>query len=199
MKIQSLIKVVAVASLAGCASTPATSRNVSPDFSFSERSDLGLVVLSGRLSNDCKYGENPRATLFIYSDFDKLHPVGKVPLDAASSFGASAPASGVRFATRELRPGSYEIREVAFEHVSLIRTHLDIPFRVEAGKAVYLGEIHASLLNCNGFPAYNLQISDAWERDRQFLQDELKNVRPEEVAKAVVQCPEKVACTGPMP
>jgi hypothetical protein len=198
MKIQSLIRLVAVASLAGCASTPTTSRNVSPDFSFSERSDLGLVVLSGRLSTDCKHGEAPRATLFIYNDFDKRQPVGQVPLDA-SSFGASAAASGVRFATRELRPGAYEIREVSFAHVSFIRTHLGIPFRVEAGKAVYLGELHASLLNCNAFPSYNLQISDAWERDRQFLQDELKNVRPEEVAKTVVQCPEKLACRGPTP
>nr|AYM53977.1 hypothetical protein [Pyxidicoccus sp.] len=105
----------------------------------------------------------------------------------------------MRFATRELQPGSYEIRGVTFEHVSLITTGLHIPFRVEAGKAVYLGEFHASLLNCNALPAYNLRISDAWERDRQFLQDELKNVRPEEVAKAGVQCPEKLACTGPTP
>lgn len=80
-----------------------------------------------------------------------------------------------------------------------VPVQVDIPFEVEAGKALYLGEIQAHLMDCSGFSSFDIRISDAWERDRQLLEDTLKNVRPEEVVKQVVPCPKHVACTGPTP
>ena len=187
---------LSVSALAGCAHTP-SSQDVSPDFSFSERSDLGLVVLSGRFSNDCKYGEAPRALLALREEFGLYNPAGEVPLQPDSDGPDSQ--GGVRFTVRELRPGPYEIRALTIHHGKSASVGLDIPFQVEAGKAVYLGEVHASLLECSGFSSFNLQLNDAWERDRQLLQSALKNVPPEEVLKTLVQCPKGVACRGPKP
>lgn len=197
MTMRLLLAALSVASLVGCASTPTTSRNVSRDFSFSDRSDLGLVILSGKLSNDCRYGEEPRAQLSLREEFGLHDPAGQVPLEP----DADAPdfQGGIRFAVRELKPGRYNIRELTFHHGKSVSVRLDIPFQVEAGKAVYLGELHAGLLECSGWSSFNIQISDAWERDRQLLQSTLKNVRPEEVVKTLVQCPKSIACRGPTP
>jgi hypothetical protein len=196
MRTRAIVSALSVSALAGCVHTP-SSQDVSPDFSFSERSDLGLVVLSGRLSHDCKYGETPRARLALREVFGLYNPAGEVPLEHDSDGPDSQ--GRVRFTVRELRPGPHEIMAVTFHHGKSTEVGLRIPFQVEEGKAVYLGEVHARLLQCSGFSSFNLQINDAWERDRQLLQSALKNVPPDEVVKTLVPCPKNVACRGPTP
>lgn len=88
-------------------------------------------------------------------------------------------------------PGYLSIREVNAGHHTIYRLaplhSLSTPFEVEAGKAVYLGEVHVRISGCDSLPArVFIEVTDQWERDGRLFQQRVKNLRSEDVVKSVL-------------
>ena len=87
------------------------------------------------------------------------------------------------FSVKTLYAGPNRIRRLIIGSTAMeTRT----PFEVEAGKAIYLGEVHIKLTQCGPVQSITTQVTDQWERDRTLSSLEMKNIRPEEVVKRLL-------------
>ena len=153
---------------------------VHPDYQLPGPPNTGLFIASTRLSTDCKEGEAPTVDLTYQSGiFTQLLPVTG-PIEKRDI--QDPPGFLI---VRAAGAGAYEFRNIAIDATQKpLRS--GIPFIVEKGQAVYLGEIHVSYLDCYGQPSIGLQVRDAWERDQHLIEKKLKNVRSEDVLKRVL-------------
>lgn len=176
---------LAVSVLMGAACGGPARHNVSDvdqDYQLSERSKNGLVIVSTRYSTDCKHGKNASAS-FHYEDEDYGSAKGRGVIPVGDPFREpefQAPPGYL--VIKELRAGPHHIRKLA-----PLNHDLSTTFEVEAGKAIYLGEWHVQVSDCDSdFAKVALQVTDQWERDGKLVEQRMKNLRSDEVAKRLV-------------
>ncbi|MFP2934143.1 hypothetical protein ACLESO_55260 [Pyxidicoccus sp. 3LG] len=144
----------------------------------------GLVIVSTRFKTDCKEEEMPSVDLVSWSTWYEQGVSGAFPVTGPADRRDFQNPPGYLI-VRELRANPHEFR---YFDINDVRMQLrgGIPFKVEEGKAVYLGELQMSYTNCNTHPAVGLAVKDAWERDLRLLLTKMPNLRPEDVIKQVL-------------
>ncbi|QSQ22628.1 hypothetical protein JY651_47270 [Pyxidicoccus parkwayensis] len=171
---------------AACSATPSvTTRQVKGTYDFTKHPERGLLILSTRFSSDCKSGETPSTSLAYRDDQSSASKGGIIPVASRPEEAAFQDPPGY-FVVQEQEGREYMLRELKLDHLKGATTDVQLPFAVEPGKAVYLGEVHVRYLNCDSFPTVSLQVTDQWERDSRLLQARLPNVRPEDVVKRLL-------------
>ncbi|WP_342374999.1 hypothetical protein NVS55_27265 [Myxococcus stipitatus] len=185
-----LLSLVFLASCNGISSY--ATRDVSRDFKFPQNPDYGLVIVSTRVEGDIfihkaffprKDDEDVGASalLLFYSDGHSpgQSKVGVIPAEnAVGDFDFHDP------------PGYLSIRKVGAGEVQYLRTTCSTgrrpigkghgaPFTVEAGKAIYLGEVHIGR-------ACVTTVRDEWERDKKLVLERMPNLREEDLEKRLL-------------
>ncbi|WP_164020278.1 hypothetical protein [Pyxidicoccus trucidator] len=186
MRLRLFVVAVPVLMAVGCGGTSShTVKDVGADYRLSEHPEQGLVIVSTRFSTDCKNGENPSAALEYEDSVYMRRSTGVIPVnDLHLAHDFQAPPG--HFSVKALNEGAYQIRRLSIGHIMPITKETRTPFEVEAGTAIYLGEVHFKLTNCGPFPSITTQVTDQWERDSQLLQQKMKNIRAEEVVKRLI-------------
>lgn len=172
---------------AGCSSMTERIRvidTVDADYRLSGQPGHGLVLASTRFTTDCKAGEEPAVDLIYRSNWYGDAPMGQLPVTGPADKRDFENPPGY-LVVREARASEYAFRYLVVDSHSR-EMKARTPFTVEEGKAVYLGEIHVSYLNCDSRPTVTIQTRDEWERDRQLFAKELTNLRSEDVIKRVL-------------
>jgi hypothetical protein len=171
---------------AACSSTARfTTQQVQGEYSFAKHPERGLLVASTRFSSDCKAGETPSATLSYLDDLSSAGKGGVIPVASRPEESNFQDPPGY-FVVQEVEGREYELRNLSISLLRELNSDLRIPFTVDAGKAVYLGELHVRYINCDTFPSVSLQVTDQWERDAQLFQARVPNVRPDQVVKRLL-------------
>jgi hypothetical protein len=177
---------LAVLMCTGCASTRDSARyDADADYRPAEHPGKGLVIVSTRLSTDCRKGENPSARLWYRDSPFVQRPTSVIPVnDPVVEQAFQAPPG--HFSVKELFEGKYQVQQLEIRRTPHITKDTEIPFEVETGKAVYLGEIHVKLTHCDSIPVITTVVSDQWERDSKLFEQKMKNVRADEVVKRLL-------------
>ncbi|MBZ4416107.1 hypothetical protein [Myxococcus sp. RHSTA-1-4] len=176
-----LFLVMSVWICAACGAGRNNTRDVAGDYSLSERPGSGLIVVSTRLTTDCEQGETPPVA-FHYEDDSYAHKrTGVIPVnDPFRKHDLQEPPGYLSI--REVHAGAHRI-----DQLPPLATQLYAPFEVEAGKVVYLGELHVRVSNCGSPPAkVAVQVTDQWERDGELFHQRMKNLRSEDVVKRLL-------------
>jgi hypothetical protein len=174
---------------AGCGSTRASTINdADGDYRLSENPKMGLLIVSTRFSTDCKNGENPSANLGFVDGYTRYTNLSEIPLnDPAIEQAFQAPPG--HFSVKSLFAGTYWLRRLEVKNGPSLYKETRTTFGVEAGKAVYLGEVHVKLTHCDATPSVTTSVSDQWARDSKLFEQKLKNVRADEVVKRLLGGP----------
>ncbi|MCY1021935.1 hypothetical protein [Pyxidicoccus sp. MSG2] len=154
--------------------------NTGSDFHFSERLENGLIIISTRFISDCGSLDDRSVALQYVDDSYARKRMGTIPV--------SDP-----FREKDFQdpPGYLSIMEVIagqhrIEQLSPYPYGVYAPFEVEAGKAIYLGEVHVRR-SCHSDPkGLVIQVTDQWERDGKLFEQRMKNLRSEDVVKRVI-------------
>jgi hypothetical protein len=160
-------------------------RDVEGDFSFAERPENGLIIISTRLSSDCKHGEDSLVAIHYVDDSYTLKRTGSIPVGDPFREHDIKDPSGY-FSIREVNAGPH-----AFCRLMPFGSWPEnIPFEVKAGKAVYLGELHVHISGCGSGPTkFAINVTDQWERDGRLFQQRLETLRSEDVVKSLLTNP----------
>jgi hypothetical protein len=186
MSLRLLVVALSAWTCAACSSTPSvTTRQVKGEYDFAKHPERGLLVVSTRFSSDCKSGETPATYITYLDDLSPASKGGVIPVASRPEEHAFQAPPGY-FVVQEQEGRQYTLKDLKLSLLRDMAMPLELPFTVEAGKAIYLGEIHVRYLNCDTFPSVSLQVTDQWERDARLLQAQLPNVRPEEVVKRLL-------------
>lgn len=190
MSTRFFLAVVSVWLGAGCASMREPMLvidTLDADYRLSSKPEHGLLIASTRFSNDCKGGASPSVSLSYANDWygDRNKKWGYVPLTGPTEERDFQDPPGY-LVVRELLAGEHQFRYLNIGSAKSGSKPLRVPFKVEEGKAIYLGEIHVRYINCDGWPAVTLEVKDEWERDSQLFQQQMKHLRSEDVIKRVM-------------
>jgi hypothetical protein len=168
---------------AGCSAPSAhTIRDAKADDSLTENTDKGLVIVSTRFSSDCPDGENLFVGLEYQDSYSKDYRANMIPVnDPRLPKDFESPPG--HFSVKTFYAGNHRIRRM---HLGDTSRETRTLFQVDAGKAVYLGEVHIKVANCGPAPSITTQVTDQWERDSKLFQAKMQNIRPEDVSKRLL-------------
>jgi len=161
-------------------------RNVGKAYSLDETKGKGVAVVSLTRSG------YRASSLFVHlrgvdNDYRKQVPV--TDLFASSDFGmgplfgdipADKPCG--RLAVIELPQGEYEFYSFGGSNI-WATTEFSMRFKVIAGQAVYLGNMHLSLQPRR----YNIKTSDMCDRDLPLLYQKCPNIAPDAVVVNILR------------
>jgi hypothetical protein len=134
-------------------------------------SGSSMFVLLRGVDNDYRQ-KVPVTDLFASRDFGKARLFGDIPEDKPSG----------RLAIIELPEGEYEFYSFSGSHMYAIR-QFSKRFRVIAGQAIYLGNMHFSLER----GSYNIKITDMCDRDLPLLYQKNPNITADKVSVDLLQ------------
>lgn len=158
---------------------------VDANYTFADQPEQGLIIASTRLIHDCAGGALPSATLVYVDESFSNSKWGELPINSPFLESDFENPPG-HFFVKELPAGPHQLKHLGVHLGKAMTKSLRIPFKVEPGKAIYLGELNVVFTNCDAFPSVELRVKDAWERDSQLYQKQMKNLRSEDVVKQLI-------------
>ncbi|AKF86603.1 hypothetical protein MFUL124B02_30110 [Myxococcus fulvus 124B02] len=167
-----------------------STRDVSSDFRFPNAPDYGLIVISTRKVdtgeasspvNTGAKGDYPPSHLDFLLEYSDVHvanqpKTGRIP--AASKFNDFDFQDPPGYLTiRKLGAGEHRMRVACGRYPS--NRSQGSSFTVKPGKVIYLGEVHVTS-DCTA------RVFDEWERDQKLVLERMKNLRPEDLEKQLL-------------
>lgn len=170
-----------VTSLTAC--KPPRPYQIPDDYSYKSRPGEGVVVFSSRWEVDCpdqlpgpvgatyaRLWFSPGPNVYIHNTFydeEFQNPPGT-------------------FQIISLKAGVYTFNRTAFQHRNALYEgkFQSQPFEVRGGEAVYLGEIHFKISECDYMERaakHAIGVSNQWQRDKSLFSRRARNLTAEDV------------------
>ena len=171
-----LLVLLISASLAACG--PPRPYQIPDDYSYKSRPGEGLVVFSARWEMDCP-GQLPGPTGATYARL-WLAPGPNVYIHNSFYDEEFRNPPGT-FQVISLKAGAYTFNGTAFQHrnTQYEGKFQSVPFEVTSGEALYLGEIHFKVSECDykeRSAKHDITVSNQWQRDKSLFSRRARNL-----------------------
>lgn len=164
------IFLVTAMTIAGCVAS-----NLARDYVLKASTGIGLLVFSYTTNEKADNPYLDYRNMMTGDEGEILRNTNKEPLDWES------PAKG-RLVVLELDSGLYEFYSWSIVRLGMAGRGFSVPFEIFPGKVTYAGNIHLTVLDEGLF---NLQVTDAFERDLALFHRRFYNVHDNNVVKHV--------------